>query len=178
MPLITRLSRLFKADFHAVLDRIEEPDVLLRQAIREMEEELVQGEQRVRWLHHERDGLVARLREIEASMPAIEEELDVCFESDADDLARGLIKRRLQAQRLAGSLARKAEAADRTLSDEKARLAEHRSELETLRQKAELLTEDSRVCETGPVGLAGDPSVSDEEVEVAWLREKRRRAEQ
>ena len=40
MALITRVSRLFQADFHAVLDRIEEPEVLLRQAVREMEEEL------------------------------------------------------------------------------------------------------------------------------------------
>ena len=37
MALITRISRLFTADFHAVLDRIEEPDVLLKHAIREME---------------------------------------------------------------------------------------------------------------------------------------------
>ena len=34
MPLINRVSRLFRADLHAVLDRIEEPDVLLRQAAR------------------------------------------------------------------------------------------------------------------------------------------------
>jgi phage shock protein A len=38
MALITRLSRLFQADMHAVLDKIEEPELLLRQAIREMEE--------------------------------------------------------------------------------------------------------------------------------------------
>ena len=40
MALITRISRLFKADFHAVLDQIEEPEQLLRQAIREMEDDL------------------------------------------------------------------------------------------------------------------------------------------
>ncbi len=178
MALITRLSRLFTADFHAVLDRIEEPDVLLRQAIREMEEELVQSEQRLQWLHHERDSLATRLHDIEGSMPTIEEELDVCFESGADDLARGLIKRRLQTQRLNGSLARKVEAADKTLDEEKARLAERRSQLETLRQKAEAFDIDARVADTGATGLAGDASVTDEEVEVAWLREKRRRVEQ
>ena len=37
MALVTRLSRLFQADFHAVLDRIEEPDLQLRQAVREMQ---------------------------------------------------------------------------------------------------------------------------------------------
>ena len=37
MALVTRLSRLFQADFHAVLDQIEEPDLQLRQAVREMQ---------------------------------------------------------------------------------------------------------------------------------------------
>ena len=44
MALITRVSRLLRADVHAVLDRLEEPDVLLQQAIRDMEE--VVAEQR------------------------------------------------------------------------------------------------------------------------------------
>src|SRR5262247_3541760 len=53
MALINRMSRLFTADVHAVLDRIEEPDVLLKHAVREMEEELARGEQRARVLGHE-----------------------------------------------------------------------------------------------------------------------------
>ena len=45
MTLLTRISRLFRADFHALLDSLEEPDVLLRQALREMEEEMLRDEQ-------------------------------------------------------------------------------------------------------------------------------------
>ena len=45
MALMTRVARLFRADLHAVLDRIEEPEVLLRQALREMEDG-VNGERR------------------------------------------------------------------------------------------------------------------------------------
>jgi phage shock protein A len=40
MALINRVARLFRADFHAVLDQIEEPELMLRQAIRDMAEEL------------------------------------------------------------------------------------------------------------------------------------------
>ena len=53
MALITRVGRLFRADLHAVLDRVEEPEVLLRQAIREMEEELAEERQRLRLARHE-----------------------------------------------------------------------------------------------------------------------------
>ena len=33
MALITRVTRLFRSDLHAVLDNIEEPKILLKQAI-------------------------------------------------------------------------------------------------------------------------------------------------
>ena len=36
MPLIDRFARLISADLNAVLDRVEEPQVLLQQSIREM----------------------------------------------------------------------------------------------------------------------------------------------
>ena len=65
MALITRVSRLFRADLHAVLDRIEEPDVLLRQAVREMEEALARDEQRLKALNYERVQLLSRESEIE-----------------------------------------------------------------------------------------------------------------
>ena len=60
MALITRLTRLFRADVHAVLDRIEEPDVLLRQAVRDMEEECGRDAQRVALLGREQELLAAR----------------------------------------------------------------------------------------------------------------------
>ena len=37
MALITRLSRMMRADFNALLDRLEEPDILLAQALRDMQ---------------------------------------------------------------------------------------------------------------------------------------------
>ena len=40
MALINRVSRLFKADFHAVLDQLEEPEQILKQAIRDMEDDM------------------------------------------------------------------------------------------------------------------------------------------
>ena len=57
MALVTRLTRLFQADFHAVLDRIEEPDLQLRQAVREMQYALDHDQQRQQLLQHEAEQL-------------------------------------------------------------------------------------------------------------------------
>lgn len=176
MALVTRVSRLFRADLHAVLDRVEEPDVVLRQAIREMEEEFAGDEQRVKLINHEQEQITARAADIEQSLGDIDEELDVCFASEKDELARVLIKRKLEAQRLKKHMSRKADALGQTLTTLETRLKENRARLDSMRQKAELLSEDKTPDYAEDAWGVPDISVQDEDVEVAFLREKQRRA--
>jgi phage shock protein A len=176
MALITRVSRLFQADFHAVLDRIEEPEVLLRQAVREMEEELARDEQRSRMLTHEQRQLVNREKEIRQSLHEIEEELDTCFAAGNDDLARTCIRRRLELLRLGKELSRKHGAATETLEELGSRLNENRARLESMRQKAELLAGENARVQSPDNWHIPDITVRDEDVEVAFLREKQHRS--
>jgi phage shock protein A len=175
MPLINRLSRLFKADLHAVLDRIEEPEVLLRQAIREMEEELARERQRKKALNHDRGQLIARQAELDQTLGEVEEQLDVCIESERDDLARTLVRRKLEAQRSLKSLQSKRETLEETLAGLEGRLEQNSQRLSSLRQKAELLAEedvsDPSVCRCSTL----DFSVRDDDLEVALLREIQKR---
>src|SRR5690606_30311485 len=96
VALINRMSRLITADFHAVLDRLEEPEALLRQAIREMEEELARNERKVTGLEHEQEGLIARREKLDATLRELDTELDLSFDSGNEALARRLIKRKLE----------------------------------------------------------------------------------
>lgn len=175
MALITRVSRLFRADLHAVLDRIEEPDILLRQAVREMEDELAREEQRMKMLDHEHGQLLARQAELDQSLREIGDELDVCFDSGKDDLARALIRRRLEAQRFRKFLSRKRKTLEETLAELGERLRENRARLDGMRQKVEVLAEDERPGQSGDGWITPDITVRDEDVEVAFLREKQQR---
>jgi phage shock protein A len=175
MALITRFTRLFQADLHAVMDRIEEPDILLKQAVREMEEDIARDEQRSKVVQHELAHIGQRGSELDQSLRQIDEEMDLCFDSGKDELARGLIKRKLEAQQLHLALSRKEQSMHDTLDQIAARLKENHLRLTAMRQKAELLAEDD-------VGSSGDQpwsvspvTIRDEDVEVAFLREKKRR---
>ena len=99
MALINRVTRLFKADFNAVLDRIEEPEQVLKQAIREMEDDLVGAEQRIQVVTHDQDALNERKSELDAKITEIDEELDLCFAKKKDELARTLVRRKLEVLR-------------------------------------------------------------------------------
>ena len=181
MALVTRLSRLFKADFHAVLDRIEEPEALLKHAIREMEDELAASEQQIKRLRHEQEQWAARQSELEASSLELEEQLDVCFASGKDDLARALIRRKLEATRLLKTIAARRESGEKSLREASAANEENRISLASMKQKAELLSEDvSRPRGRYDEDIAWSKvatTVADDEVEVAFLREKQRRME-
>lgn len=172
MALINRMARLFTADVHAVLDRIEEPDALLKHAIREMEEELARGEQRVRVLEHERGALAERHGKIQAALVELAEQLDVCFDDGTDELARKVVKRKLETERLERHVTERRAAVDKQLAEGRAATDEQREQLDVLRQKAELLTSaPGGGDEWGKTELA----VGEAEVEVAYLRERAKR---
>jgi len=175
MALITRLSRLFKADFHAVIDHLEEPDIVLKQAVREMEDAVVQGDQSIAQMTKKREGLQQTLTEITRGLLKIEEELDICFASDKEELAKTLIKRKLEAERQHNQLATQQERLDKTLHETKAEQAERQSILESMQQKAAILTDSinkSRV--TYPPAV--EVQISDADIEIAFLKELSRRA--
>ena len=174
MPLITRVSRLFKADLHAVLDRIEEPEVLLRQAIREMEEASASDRRRLQLGTHEQRQLGARIEEIDTTLGATAEELAVCFELEQDELARSLIRRRLEAEGLRKALERRHELLRVETAALEKRLGENQARLESMRQKAELLAADDLSSPSPEARGVGEVAVRDEDVEVAFLREKQR----
>ena len=171
MALINRMSRLFTADVHAVLDRIEEPDVLLKHAVREMEEELAHNEQRARALEHEHETLGERQRKAAGVLKELGEQLDVCFESRNDELARKVIKRRLETERLERQVGERRAALAKELTALRATVEEQREQLDVMRQKAELLTANA----AGDDVRAGDFVVGEAEIEVAFLRERQKR---
>jgi phage shock protein A len=170
MALINRMSRLFTADVHAVLDRIEEPDVLLKHAVREMEEELARGEQRVRALTHEHESLGERQAKTAACLADLGSQLDVCFESGNEDLARKIIKRRLETERLERNVVERRAALSKELAALRTAVEEQREQLDVMRQKAELLATTA-----ADDFVSGDFVVGEAEVEVALLRERQKR---
>jgi len=135
------MSRLFTADVHAVLDRIEEPGRAAQARDTEMEEELAHSEQRVRQLEHERTTLADRHRKVQAVLAELTEQLDVCFANGNDELARKIVKRRLETDRLDKHVAERRTIVDKQLADRRAACDEQREHLDVMRQKAELLAE-------------------------------------
>ncbi len=173
MALVTRLTRLFQADFHAVLDRIEEPDLQLRQAVREMQFALDHDRQRLKLLQHEVAQLDKTKESTSRELQNFDEELDICITAEKDDLARDLIRRKLALENQLQAIQQQAETLAYQLQSLSKQIDQQNEQLISMKQKLELLVGDANRCTTGFTQL---DAIRNEEIEIALLREKERRA--
>ena len=171
MALIRRISRLFAADVHAVLDQIEDPEIVLQQAIREMNEELARQAQHGRWLAREIEAAGVRIASLEQARRELDGRLDLAFANTAEDLARKLTRRKLETGRLVEQHERRRTELEQALAEQKALNASNEDQLEGMRQKAALLCTENGVSP----GETGD-GIDDDELEIAYLREKQARS--
>jgi phage shock protein A len=176
MTLMMRITRLFKADMHGLLDLLEEPEAVLKQAIRDMESEIGQGQQ----ILAERRQREARLRrastQLESSIHAYEEQIDIAFEAQNDDLARTFIRKKLEAENRLQATARAIADMVAETDAMQNRLREQQAQLDAIIAKMPLSAGEPSDTEP-PVGSAAPSGVAEEDVEAAFLREKRKRAE-
>jgi phage shock protein A len=172
MALVTRLTRLFQADFHAVLDRIEEPDLQLRQAVREMQFALDHDQQRLKLLQHEVTQMDKAKESASKTLQAFDEELDICIAAKKDDLARDLIRRKLATEKQLQAIQQQAETQASQMQSLSKQITEQSQQLTSMKQKLELLVSDEKQFSTG---FSQADAIRNEEVEIALLREKERR---
>jgi len=172
MTLIARMSKLFQADIHAVLDKIEEPEILLKQAIREMSESIATQEQTIRSCENQRQQLTGKQSQLLESLSDIQEKLALCFQSDKDDLARLLIKRKLETQQSHCLISEKITAYSEKISRLTQQLTEHQAQLAGMQQKADAFLDKDKT----DIGQCLYPplAIPDEEVEVEFLSAKQK----
>jgi phage shock protein A len=180
MALVSRLTRLFRADAHAVLDRLEEPDVLLRQAVREMEEEVARNAQALKALELDHEQTRARIAQIESSLTGIAGELDLCFAVDNQNLVRTLLRRRLEAERLVRHLTQRLTRVAAEIAQRRSALEDQRQRLEGMRQKAAIFDIDASLNRSGidksdAAGDTPDIAVTEDDIDLALLREQQQR---
>jgi len=179
MTLITRITRLFKADLHGILDGLEEPEEVIKQAIRDMEEDIATQEHHLEELRAAMQRLEREAQEMTVAMQEIEPQIALCFAAENESLARNLIRKRLEMIRRAKGIAR-AQEETRAQSDSLAtRIATHKAQLASVVEKLKVYeeTRPSQPWASSPCApLQGGSVITDDEVEVAFLEEKRRRS--
>ena len=113
------------------------------------------------------------------AMQEIEPQIALCFAAENEPLARNLIRKRLEMIRRAKGIVRAQEETRAQSDGLTTRIATHKAQLASVVEKLKVYEETrpsqhwaSSLC----VPLQGGSVITDDEVEVAFLEEKRRRS--
>lgn len=174
MAIINRLARLFKADFHAVLDHIEEPQQVLKQSLRDMAQELLNTETKIKTLGLKLENLSEQQLSAEKKIKQTNEEINVCLSNDHDDLARGLVKRKLQLTQQLDLISVRQTQAAKSLKNQKHKLQEQTSLHDSIQQKFELVCQS--VDDSNQSHFSESKQncfgINDSDIDIALLKEK------
>ena len=177
MAILTRVSRLLAADLHAVIDRLEEPQAQLQQAIREMQQlttQLAQEQQRSQAKLH---SLAEQQLKLTAQQATTQQELELCLDAAQDKLARAVVRRSLQLDALLDQLNAELELTQAQHENRAELLAEHQTHLEALTTQANMLQGSfSDAPNSSGSANHGGPGITEAQIDIALLAHQQRRA--
>jgi phage shock protein A len=186
MAISNRIRRLFHADVNAILDIIEEPDAILKQAIREMQENL--DWKRGRLARNEKNlaALRANERHLKDQINRIQNDLVLCLQEGSEELARKTIGRKLSFEKHLKVVHRRIANLQKICEQQASEVEIQQGQLESVVEKAELYVQtsaedsafsvaESILSKPEPGGGriypgAGSVQVTDEEIELEWMR--------
>jgi len=173
MGIFRRVGKLLTADVHGMLDLLEEPNDICKQAIREMEGEITQlrdviQSQHTRLAHLQEQG--GRVSERHAE---ISEQLALCIEKGDDALARSVMKRKLEQEKLCRFLQQQQHTLQSEVARDKKQLSEYEDRLTSIREKLACFQTQESTAQEVSTSFSGDSlTVTEEEIEIALLQAK------
>lgn len=178
MSIVTRVLRIFKADLHGILDAVEEPEAILRQALREMEEEIANTEAQLKRLERQEERLEKNRQDYTKQHQELEQEIGFCLNENNETLAKSLIRKKLEIvqwlKEISSQLC--------CVNDEKvlltAELDDRKDKLKSIREKQGLFAARYKNDWTeqldGSDDHLGSKSITEEDVELELLHQKQR----
>jgi phage shock protein A len=176
MTILTRISRLFKADIHGILDSLEEPEIILKQAVRDMQDEIGKATANIDALTRQQDRLQEKHLAVTTTLQELQQQLHFCLAENNDVLAKAVIKKKLLAEGSLNELARQTKAVSEEKQLKIRETDERKEKLQAIRDKLALFTEQPAQGHASTVsGLT--PPITQDDIELAFLYEKQRYTE-
>ncbi len=178
MKLINRLNQLITADAHAVLDSIEDPYVLLKQAIRDMAMIIEQQQQSLHQTKTHFEQLEQQAVILNKQLTQLDKDLDLCFESDNERLARSIVKKKLILNQRIELNQKNIQATKLAESNLISQIQSNQEEFQLINQQAEVLLanyQSSNKVNDIYARQQLDNVISEDDIEMALLNEKRKR---
>lgn len=148
MNLLKRISTLVTANINSLLDMAEDPEVMVKQLIRDMEESIIE-------LRRETVRAVAREKQLEKQILSTEDRLndfdkkaEIALGNGDEELAKNMLVQKVAADKRKTLLEKEFEMAKATSAELKQDLSKLEDQVQVARQKKEELIRRKRAAES------------------------------
>lgn len=148
MALLERVSTLIRANLNELIDKAEHPEIMIKQVILDMENQLLQVKTQVAIAMADQHLLEKKQKENEEKISDWNRKAEMAVGKKQDDLARAAIERSLHYKQMTESF--RQQVADQTLQVETLKNALNKltQKLEEARSRSELLISQNRRART------------------------------
>ncbi len=175
MAIIQRLSKLIQADVHGIIDTLEDPELSLKQSVREMEAELFATQSEMKSLKEKEEKMRTVIHDLEEQVEELEDKINLSLSKKQDSLAKKFIRKRLESERQLKGIQKRVESNSNRIEKLKSILSDRESRLQQILQKMEIYVEEERIkdkiSKETPIQESSN-RVTDEEVEVEFLKKR------
>lgn len=176
MSILTRMTRLFKADIHSILDNLEQPEIILQQSVRDMQSAIDAAEISLSELDKQQAGLEQKQQNMNSQITDLQEQLQFCLREKNDTLGKSVIKKKLQAGLILKELSTQLANIIIAKKLKNNETDERKEKLQAVRDKLALFTEHAEFSEHS-VATELSSNISQDDIELAFLYEKQSYAE-
>lgn len=147
MSILQRISKLISANINHLLDEAEDPEVMVKQLIRDMEESIIELRRETIKAIGQQKHLEKQIQAAQSQGSEMESKAGLALESGDETLARQLLAKKLDLQASATSLEQELVNAARASEVMKSNLAKLEDQVQIARQKKEELIRRKRSAE-------------------------------
>jgi len=177
MGIVTRVTKIFMADFHGVIDQLEDRELLLKQHLRDMEDALSAGETALHRKVAEVKQARREHRRFLKQTEALEHDLAAAIKKNRHEIARMLIKKVNPLNSLCHDIDRQIRFMDEEIAELKAHLDQQKLKYAQIahrtREYCRLNGSEAHLDDISDVLVSrSSAELSNEEVELELLKRK------
>jgi phage shock protein A len=177
MGIMTRFTRICRADLHGVMDQLEDKSLVLKQCLREMEESIVIKQAGLTKMSASLDRIKHEHQNYKSEQKKLEQDLDAALKKDKDHIARILIKKLKTMEQHINILERRSSALEMEISGQSEYLESQKHQYEQLKLRSETFFQAKEQQSWEETMTRAMPqtinlTLSEEEVELELIKRK------
>lgn len=172
MKILNRITRLFKADMHGILDALEQPEIILKQAVRDMQAEIDAATTNIATFAKQQEQHEQTRQNLNSYIEELQQQIQFCLTDNKETLSKSVIRKKLQAELSLKQITEQLAIINANQQQKITETAERSEKLQAIRDKLALFTQATELNKPSYAEL--NPNISEDDVELAFLYEQQR----